>query len=177
MFYRQWNEKMLEEAYAALMEDLPLHPSAPGGMIQYRRSLSLRYSICTAICIKVHNLWNRDFRISRQLGNKHICENVVFTKNCFFLYFHENITCLSVGLLMICQVFSVSCKIVYRWVTANCCFMSDILTIGKGLNFCRFEFEVFYAIFVSFGLNGFELCSLFWMFSNLQVKCCDYYIL
>lgn len=38
---KQWNEKMLEEAYAALMEDLPLHPSAPGGMIQYRRSLSL----------------------------------------------------------------------------------------------------------------------------------------
>jgi hypothetical protein len=47
MFYRQWNEKMLEEAYSALMEDLPLHPSAPGGMIQYRRSLSLRYSIYT----------------------------------------------------------------------------------------------------------------------------------
>jgi len=45
MFYRQWNEKMLEEAYSALMEDLPLDPSAPGGMIQYRRSLSLRYSI------------------------------------------------------------------------------------------------------------------------------------
>jgi hypothetical protein len=45
MFYRQWNEKMLDEAYSALMEDLPLHPSAPGGMIQYRRSLSLRYSI------------------------------------------------------------------------------------------------------------------------------------
>jgi hypothetical protein len=47
MFYRQWNEKMLEEAYSALMEDLPLDPSAPGGMIQYRRSLSLRYGIYT----------------------------------------------------------------------------------------------------------------------------------
>ena len=42
MFYRQWNEEMLEEAYSALMEDLPLKPNAPGGMIQYRRSLSLR---------------------------------------------------------------------------------------------------------------------------------------
>lgn len=38
---------MLEEAYSSLMEDLPLHPSAPGGMIQYRRALSLRYSIYT----------------------------------------------------------------------------------------------------------------------------------
>jgi len=47
MFYRQWNEKMLEEAYSALMEDLPLRPDAPGGMIQYRRSLSLRYGIYT----------------------------------------------------------------------------------------------------------------------------------
>jgi hypothetical protein len=51
MFYRQWNEKMLEEAYSALMEDLPLLPDAPGGMIQYRRSLSLRYSIYT--CYKM----------------------------------------------------------------------------------------------------------------------------
>ena len=36
---------MLEEAYSALMEDLPLDPGAKGGMILYRRSLSLRYSI------------------------------------------------------------------------------------------------------------------------------------
>jgi len=47
MFYRQWNEKMLEEAYSALMEDLPLRPDEIGGMIRYRRSLSLRYSIFT----------------------------------------------------------------------------------------------------------------------------------
>jgi CO dehydrogenase flavoprotein C-terminal domain. len=47
MFYRQWNEKMLEEAYSALMEDLTLPPDAPGGMIQYRRSLSLRYILDT----------------------------------------------------------------------------------------------------------------------------------
>jgi hypothetical protein len=43
LFSRQWNEETLEEAYSALIEDLPLAPSAPGGMIQYRRSLTLRY--------------------------------------------------------------------------------------------------------------------------------------
>jgi hypothetical protein len=43
LFFRQWDEEALEEAYSALIEDLPLHPAAPGGMIQYRRSLTLRY--------------------------------------------------------------------------------------------------------------------------------------
>ncbi|XP_021921362.1 xanthine dehydrogenase isoform X2 [Zootermopsis nevadensis] len=38
---RQWNEETLEEAYSGLIEDLPLNPGAPGGMIQYRRSLTL----------------------------------------------------------------------------------------------------------------------------------------
>jgi hypothetical protein len=33
-------------------------------------------------------------------------------KDCFTLYFRKNVTCLSVGLLRICQVFSVFCKTV-----------------------------------------------------------------
>jgi len=78
--------------------------------------------------------------------------NVVSTKTCFSLYmvrqknltvfnitglknrqaflpypvFLKNITSLSVGLLMIGQVYCVSCRTGYRWVTANCCFMKDI---------------------------------------------------
>lgn len=36
-----WNKQTLEIAYTCLLEDLPLHPGAPGGMIQYRRSLTL----------------------------------------------------------------------------------------------------------------------------------------
>jgi hypothetical protein len=43
-------------------------------------------------------------------------------KYCFPVYFHKNLTCLSVNLLMICKVFSVSCKIVYQWVMTNCLF-------------------------------------------------------
>lgn len=38
-------------------------------------------------------------------------------------------TCLSAGLLVNCQVFSVSCNIVYRQVTTNCCFMSDLFYV------------------------------------------------
>lgn len=37
----QWNREILEEAYTSLLEDLPLSAGAPGGMIQYRRSLVL----------------------------------------------------------------------------------------------------------------------------------------
>ena len=51
-------------------------------------------------------------RITTQLGYKHtFCQNVVPTTNCF-LYFHKNVTCLSLGLLMICNVSSVSHKTV-----------------------------------------------------------------
>ncbi|XP_044734531.1 xanthine dehydrogenase isoform X2 [Chrysoperla carnea] len=38
---KEWNQAMLDEAYKTLLEDLPLSPSAPGGMIQYRRALTL----------------------------------------------------------------------------------------------------------------------------------------
>lgn len=36
-----WNKKTIEEAYSTLLEDLPLDAAAPGGMILYRRSLTL----------------------------------------------------------------------------------------------------------------------------------------
>ena len=55
--------------------------------------------------------------------------------NCFPLYFRQNVTRLSVGLLMICHIFAVSCKIVYRWVTTNCCCMSDM----RHLQYTRHE--------------------------------------
>ncbi|KAL0116975.1 hypothetical protein PUN28_010089 [Cardiocondyla obscurior] len=38
---RKWNESILEEIYDSLLEELPLADNAPGGMIKYRRSLTL----------------------------------------------------------------------------------------------------------------------------------------
>ncbi|XP_076463872.1 xanthine dehydrogenase/oxidase-like isoform X2 [Babylonia areolata] len=40
---RQWNEELLSEACERLAEDLPLSAEAPGGMIQYRRSLTVSF--------------------------------------------------------------------------------------------------------------------------------------
>ena len=48
-------------------------------------------------------------------------------QNCLSLHFHKNITCFSVGLLRISQVFSVCCKIVCRWVMTHCCFKGNIV--------------------------------------------------
>jgi len=48
----------------------------------------------------------------------------VSAKKTLSLYFHNNITYLSVGLLRICKAFSVCCKTVYWWVITNCCFVS-----------------------------------------------------
>ena len=43
--FRKWTESILEEIYDSLLEELPLADNAPGGMIKYRRSLTLRYDI------------------------------------------------------------------------------------------------------------------------------------
>ncbi|KAL1122173.1 hypothetical protein AAG570_003578 [Ranatra chinensis] len=40
---KTWSEETLNNAYTYLMEELPLDPGAPGGMIQYRRSLTLSF--------------------------------------------------------------------------------------------------------------------------------------
>lgn len=87
---------------------------------------------CTALTkqqfdINPHNLLNWDFHTTRWLVYKHtFCQNGMSTKkNCFFLNFHKNITCLKVGLLMICQVFSLSCEIAYM-VKTNCCFTNGM---------------------------------------------------
>ncbi|ODM98964.1 Xanthine dehydrogenase/oxidase [Orchesella cincta] len=39
----QWNEGVVDVASKTLIEDLPLAPSAPGGMIEFRRSLTLSF--------------------------------------------------------------------------------------------------------------------------------------
>lgn len=37
----KWNESMLDKAFSSLLEELPLNPSAPGGNIQFRRTLTM----------------------------------------------------------------------------------------------------------------------------------------
>lgn len=52
-----WNKETLEKAFDNLMEDLPLAPDAPGGMINYRRSLTLSFFLRAylTICKEVNN--------------------------------------------------------------------------------------------------------------------------
>uniref|UniRef100_A0A673LJS9 Xanthine dehydrogenase/oxidase-like n=1 Tax=Sinocyclocheilus rhinocerous TaxID=307959 RepID=A0A673LJS9_9TELE len=38
---RQWNEELLEQACTSLAEEMSLSPSAPGGMVTYRRTLTI----------------------------------------------------------------------------------------------------------------------------------------
>jgi hypothetical protein len=56
------------------------------------------------------------------------CHNVEL-KKLLIGYFRKNITFFSVELLMICQVFCVCCKVLYRWITASCSFMSDMFRL------------------------------------------------
>jgi xanthine dehydrogenase/oxidase len=40
---KELNDKTLEQAYDLLVSEIPLQPGAPGGMIQFRRSLTLGF--------------------------------------------------------------------------------------------------------------------------------------
>ncbi|KAK8737718.1 hypothetical protein OTU49_004207 [Cherax quadricarinatus] len=40
---RRWDSSLLEAATSLLLQDLPLDPSAPGGMVEYRRALTLSF--------------------------------------------------------------------------------------------------------------------------------------
>jgi hypothetical protein len=79
-------------------------------------------------------LMEQQFVISRTVCQTEICtllnswvintpskKMLCLIKNSLSLYFHNTITCLSVGVLKIGQVYSVTCKFLYRWVTRNCC--------------------------------------------------------
>ena len=82
----------------------------------------------TAVCHNPHNLPNHDPHITKQLGyQRTFYQNVVSTKkNCLSLYFCKILTCFHVGLLRICEVFSVCSTIVYWWVMRDCCFLSNV---------------------------------------------------
>ena len=43
MVGRTWNKSMIEDSLTKLSQDLPLEPSAPGGMVRYRQSLALSF--------------------------------------------------------------------------------------------------------------------------------------
>ena len=82
----------------------------------------------TAACCNAHDSSNWDSRITTQSGYKYhplskwrVCKKIGLS-----LYFRKNITCLSVALLRVGQVFSLFRKTVCRWVKIDCCFMSDI---------------------------------------------------
>jgi len=44
-YFRKWDKTTLENVYDSLLEEILLPDNAPGGMIKYRRTLSLRYDI------------------------------------------------------------------------------------------------------------------------------------
>lgn len=40
---RDWNEKLLQDACRLLAGEMDLSPSAPGGMVEFRRTLTLSF--------------------------------------------------------------------------------------------------------------------------------------
>jgi hypothetical protein len=73
----------------------------------------------------------RDSWATKAPSVKMLCKQTI----CFSLYFRNNITCFSVGLLIICQVFPSPVEV---WVMAHCCFMSNICATHIELWRCWF---------------------------------------
>lgn len=63
--------------------------------------------------------WQQQTVRSRTQPVKMLCPY----KHCSSLYFLKTITCLSVGLLRMGQLFSVFFTTVHWWITTNCCFV------------------------------------------------------
>ena len=103
--------------------------------IGYNMPYFLKYCACFVIallkqqCVVVRTVHcseiptSLDRWVTNTPSDKMLCPQ----ENCLSLYFHKNITCLSVSLLRIGQVFSVFCKTLYQWVMTCCCFMSDVI--------------------------------------------------
>jgi len=55
---KPWNNETLQEVYPLLLRDLPLDPNAPGGMVDYRRSLALSFffKFFNYVCSQIESL-------------------------------------------------------------------------------------------------------------------------
>ncbi|KAK3874324.1 hypothetical protein Pcinc_020737 [Petrolisthes cinctipes] len=51
---RAWDASLLEEGTSLLLQDLPLAPSAPGGMIEYRRALTISFFFKFYLSVRGH---------------------------------------------------------------------------------------------------------------------------
>lgn len=66
----KWNETMLEKAFSSLLGDLPLSPSAPGGNIQFRRTLTM------SLFLKAY------LAIAKEMTKDYINEDLILPYHC-----------------------------------------------------------------------------------------------
>ncbi|XP_041043265.1 xanthine dehydrogenase/oxidase [Carcharodon carcharias] len=62
---KKWNKELLQEACLLLVDELTLSPSAPGGMVQFRRILSLSFffKFYLSVLQKLGQDFNSDFQV------------------------------------------------------------------------------------------------------------------
>jgi len=75
--YRLWNESILQDACQLLSEDMPLASGAPGGQVEYRRSLASSF------------FFRFYLKISQQLGNGEVRVNYMTKQNVLVTLFTD----------------------------------------------------------------------------------------
>uniref|UniRef100_A0A3P8YTY0 Xanthine dehydrogenase/oxidase n=1 Tax=Esox lucius TaxID=8010 RepID=A0A3P8YTY0_ESOLU len=75
---KQWGEELLQDACASLAKEMTLHPSAPGGMVTYRRALTLSLFYKFYLTVQRKLVWpSRGFHFLIQLIRLHSsCANI-----------------------------------------------------------------------------------------------------
>ncbi|XP_022116184.2 xanthine dehydrogenase [Pieris rapae] len=61
----KWNEEMLDKAYKEMLDELPLHPSVPGGNVMFRRALTL------SLFLKAY------LAISKEMSSDYVHEDLI----------------------------------------------------------------------------------------------------
>ena len=84
--------------------------------IAHERQFVVTCTVCVNDILALLDIWRSNTPV------RMLCPQ----NNCMSLYFCKNVTCWSVGLLRISQVFSRSRKIVWWWVMTKCLLMSDM---------------------------------------------------
>ena len=95
MVGRAWDKSMIEDALTKLPEDLPLEPSAPGGMVRYRQSLAL--SFLFKFYLKVSAMLDVNLELGDESAIKPMTKNILHSNQMYFIDKERDDSMIAVG--------------------------------------------------------------------------------
>ena len=95
MVGRTWDKSLIEDSLTKLLEDLPLDPSVPGGMVRYRQSLAL--SFLFKFYLKVSAMLNGNLLNGDESALQPLTKNVLQSNQMYFIDKERDDSLIAVG--------------------------------------------------------------------------------